>query len=84
MSSLRWKRVGRWCFEEEKMMSNKKSQKVNVSRKVKEDLKNDSSNVGNTKIELPQLPQPFLIRQEEQNKPWYKKTYQFLFHWFRL
>ena len=77
MLSLRWRRVGRWCFDEEKMMSNKKnkkSQKVNVSRKVKEDLKNDSSNIGNTKIELPQLPQPFLIRQEEQNKPWYKKN----------
>lgn len=41
---------------------------------MKEDLKNDSSNIGNTKIELPQLPQPFLIRQEEQNKPWYKKN----------
>lgn len=49
-------------------MSKKKSQKVNVPRKVKEDLKNDSSNVENTKIELPQLPQPFLIKQEEQNK----------------
>lgn len=55
-------------------MSKKKSQKVNVPRKVKEDLKNDSSNVENTKIELPQLPQPFLIKQEEQNKPWYKKN----------
>ena len=55
-------------------MSNKKSQKVKISRKVKEDLKNDSYNVGNAKIELPQLPQPFLIRQEEQNKPWYKNT----------
>lgn len=54
-------------------MPNKKSQKVNVSIKVKEDIKNDSNNVGNTKIELSQLPQPFLIRQEEQNKPWYKK-----------
>lgn len=41
---------------------------------MKEDLKNDSSNVENTKIELPQLPQPFLIKQEEQNKPWYKKN----------
>ena len=55
-------------------MSNKKSQKVKISRKVKEDLKNDSCNVENAKIELPQLPQPFLIRQEEQNKPWYKNT----------
>ena len=33
-------------------MSKKKSQKVNVPRKVKEDLKNDSSNVENTKIEF--------------------------------
>ena len=56
-------------------MSKKKSQKLNVPRKVKEDLKNDSSNVENTKIELPQLPQPFLIKQEEQNKPWYKKKH---------
>ena len=55
-------------------MSNKKSQKVKIPRKVKENLKNDISNVENTKIELPQLPQPFLIRQEEQNKPWYKNT----------
>jgi len=55
-------------------VSNKKSQKVNVPIKVKEDLKNDGNNVRNTKNELPQLPQPFLIRQEEQNKPWYKKN----------
>lgn len=55
-------------------MSNKKSQKVNVPIKVKGDLKNDGNNVRNTKNELPQLPQPFLIRQEEQNKPWYKKN----------
>ena len=59
-------------------MSNKKSQKVKISKKVKEDLKNDSSNVENTKIELPQLPQPFLIRQEEQNKPWYKNISIFI------
>ena len=41
---------------------------------MKENLKNDISNVENTKIELPQLPQPFLIKQKEQNKPWYKNT----------
>ena len=57
------------------MMSNKKnekSQKADVSRK--EGLKNDSINLGSTKIELPQLPQPFLVRQEKQSKPWYKNA----------
>lgn len=57
------------------MMSNKKngkSQKADVSRK--EGLKNDSINPGSTKIELPQLPQPFLVRQEKQSKPWYKNA----------
>lgn len=57
------------------MMSNKKnekSQKSDVSRK--EGLKNDSINPGSTKIELPQLPQPFLVRQEKQSKPWYKNA----------
>ena len=49
---------------------------------MKEDLKNDSSNVGNTKIELPQLPQPFPIKQEEQNKPWYKKKINYYFTGF--
>lgn len=55
-------------------MNNKKSQKDDISRKEKEDLKNDSINLESTKIELFKLPQPFLIKQEKQNKPWYKNA----------
>lgn len=55
-------------------MNNEKSQKDDISRKEKEDLKNDSINLESTKIELFKLPQPFLIKQEKQNKPWYKNA----------
>ena len=49
-------------------MSKKKSQKVNVPRKVKEDLKTIAVMSKIQKLNYPQLPQPFLIKQEEQNK----------------
>ena len=43
-------------------------------KKETDNLKKNNYYLENTKIEISHLPQPFLVRQEEQSKPWYKNT----------